>query len=79
MVRSIKEIVRKSRFAGKFVECPIKGTLCLAEECFNCKHVDDVSSLYNHVKCVEKRKNEYGQVIQVMTTSLPLLDDQKVT
>lgn len=79
MMTSIKDIVRKSRFAGRFVECPIKGTLCLAEECFNCKHVDDVSSLYNHVKCVVKEKNIHDQVIRITTTSLPLLNDQKVT
>lgn len=78
MLKSVKEIVRKGRFEGKFVECPVKKTLCLAEECFNCKHIDDASTIYSRVKCVVVVKNNFGDVIRSTSYNLPLLDHDKI-
>ena len=79
MMETIKDVMCRSRFTGKFVECPVKKTLCLADECFNCAHIDNVSSLYNHyIKCIVKEVNAHKQTISMTTYSLPLLEQDKI-
>lgn len=45
-----------------FVECPVKKTLSLTADCYNCKHVDAGHLRTGLLKCVEKKSNVFSVI-----------------
>jgi len=63
---------------NKMVECPVKGTLCLVSDCFDCTHIDEASAYMNRVKCEVVVLDDDGALKKTVIYNLPMKNPEDV-
>lgn len=62
----------------KMVNCPVKKTLCLVSDCYDCTHIDTASAYMNRVTCEAVILDEQGALKESVRYHMPMINPEDV-